>query len=452
MSSSILGDIKYSFSRIISVLITLTFRNLFFNKLKKKIDKINNIKSKEESLKKFQELKNNNSKDPYFVSAYGRFLGQNYQKKLENEISNFDTIFNDWSKKENLNNIRYFPIETVIGSFGNYLHLYYYLLNNFIFSKSQAIKLNIRFTDKINNGTLLSLFQKYISVNRGTINYFKEHKKMDNLTVPNYLVEYNTNFFPYYIGINKINQKLRNLKTNNPLNIGFTRKEIELGHSLLKKIGINENDWFVTLHIRETKDNHSYLRDADPSTYAEAIKKIIDNGGKVVRVGDRIWKGKNLAPFNKINGLIDYPFTNVKSEFMDIFLASKCKFCIGTSSGYWTVPMFFEKPVLLTNYYPPIHYFYLRDRDFFLAKNVFKKKTGEKVNFRDLISKIIDIEGNIDLNQYFIENNSSQQILNATTLLINSLNKNSEKISTTFQEENSFIFNSKLKFFAKLCE
>ena len=87
-----------------------------------------------------------------------------------------------------------------------------------------------------------------------------------------------------------------------------------------------------------------------------------------------------------------------------------------------------------------------------LAKNVFKKKTGEKVNFRDLISKIIDIEGNIDLNQYFIENNSSQQILNATTLLINSLNKNSEKISTTFQEENSFIFNSKLKFFAKLCE
>ena len=94
----------------------------------------------------------------------------------------------------------------------------------------------------------------------------------------------------------------------------------------------------------------------------------------------------------------------------------------------------------------------MRDCDFFLAKNVFKKKTGEKVNFRDLISRTIDIEGNIDLNQYFIENNSSQQILNATTLLINSLNKNSEKISKTFQEENSFIFNSKLKFFAKLCE
>ena len=56
----------------------------------------------------------------------------------------------------------------------------------------------------------------------------------------------------------------------------LSEKEIETGNSLLKKLGVNQDDWFVTLHVRESEDNHSYLRDADPSTYTEAIKKIVD--------------------------------------------------------------------------------------------------------------------------------------------------------------------------------
>ena len=47
-----------------------------------------------------------------------------------------------------------------------------------------------------------------------------------------------------------------------------------------------------------------------------------------------------MTKLPKIHGLIDYPFTNLKSEIMDVFFASQCKFCLGTSSGYYSLPIF----------------------------------------------------------------------------------------------------------------
>ena len=41
-----------------------------------------------------------------------------------------------------------------------------------------------------------------------------------------------------------------------------------------------------------------------------------------------------MTPLPNINGLIDYPFSNLKSEFMDIFLAATSKFVVGTASGF----------------------------------------------------------------------------------------------------------------------
>ena len=81
---------------------------------------------------------------------------------------------------------------------------------------------------------------------------------------------------------------------------------------ILKKIGVPDNSWYVTLHVRESPENE--LFNAVPSTYVKAIKAIVSRGGYVIRVGD-----KNMTPLPKIKGLIDYPFTKFKSEFFDIF-------------------------------------------------------------------------------------------------------------------------------------
>ena len=87
-----------------------------------------------------------------------------------------------------------------------------------------------------------------------------------------------------------------------------------------KKTRINENDWFVTLHIRRSEKTITVICEMlTLQLIPKQLKKIIDNGGKVIKVGDRIWRGKNLTKFNKINGLIDYPFTNKKTNLWMYF-------------------------------------------------------------------------------------------------------------------------------------
>ena len=46
------------------------------------------------------------------------------------------------------------------------------------------------------------------------------------------------------------------------------------------------------------------------------INEVISRGGAVFRVGD-----KSMTPLPKTKGLIDYPFSNFKSDFMDIFFS-----------------------------------------------------------------------------------------------------------------------------------
>ena len=93
-----------------------------------------------------------------------------------------------------------------------------------------------------------------------------------------------------------------------------------------------------------------------------------------------------MTRMNNITGLIDYPFTNFKSDFMDIFLAAKNEFCIGTSSGYWSLPTFFKKPVILTNYIPHLDYFMLDDKSIFLPKKIINKTNNKLKNFRESFS------------------------------------------------------------------
>ena len=43
--------------------------------------------------------------------------------------------------------------------------------------------------------------------------------------------------------------------------------------------------------------------------------------------------------------IIDYANSNLRSEFMDIFLGAKCNFCISTGHGFDMLPYVFNKPI-----------------------------------------------------------------------------------------------------------
>src|SRR3546814_3430723 len=89
------------------------------------------------------------------------------------------------------------------------------------------------------------------------------------------------------------------------------------------------------------------LRDARIADYRPAIEYLTASGGYVVRLGDR-----SMTRAEPQAGLVDYPFTEAKSDWMDIYLAARCRFHDGTSSGMSFVPLLFGRPALLTNWIP----------------------------------------------------------------------------------------------------
>ena len=79
-----------------------------------------------------------------------------------------------------------------------------------------------------------------------------------------------------------------------------------------------------------------WFRNADVVTYLPAIREVIARGGYIIRLGD-----SSMRPLPKEKGIVDYALSNAKSEFMDLFLCSTCKFFIGTNSGLGLVPPIF---------------------------------------------------------------------------------------------------------------
>lgn len=114
-----------------------------------------------------------------------------------------------------------------------------------------------------------------------------------------------------------------------------------------KKMGLPEDAWFVCLHVRESGfhgDHQTTERNADINNYIPAIDEIISRGGWVVRLGD-----PSMTRLPNMENVIDYPFTEFKSNLMDLYLISECYAYMGMQSGIFDVAVLFQRPVILTN-------------------------------------------------------------------------------------------------------
>jgi len=125
------------------------------------------------------------------------------------------------------------------------------------------------------------------------------------------------------------------------------------GRKILMKMGLQESDWFVCIHIRsagydDPEESHIHtFRNPTNESYLSAIQFIIDQGGKCIRMGD-----KTMTPMAPMEGLIDYAVSSNKSAFMDIFLTSECLFFLGSASGLSEVANVFGTPTALANLAP----------------------------------------------------------------------------------------------------
>jgi len=193
----------------------------------------------------------------------------------------------------------------------------------------------------------------------------------------------------------------------------LTNEDHERGWNCLRSLGLPKDAWFVTLHVRESgwRDGHSReedFRNADIKTYFPAIKTITDAGGWVIRIGD-----PGMSKLPSMPQVIDYAHSEVKSDWMDIFLCAQCRFMIGTSSGMCVVASSFGVPLVMTNLLPAYGVYHFTSRDVYLLRLCFSEKEGRYLSFSELISPpagTATFQSHYDNRNLRVVENSSEEI------------------------------------------
>lgn len=181
------------------------------------------------------------------------------------------------------------------------------------------------------------------------------------------------------------------------------------------ELGIRDNSWYACLHVRESgfkKDKgRSEYHNHNVDNYMVAIDYITSLGGYVVRLGDASMK---KLPPNPL--LIDYPFTQYKSDLNDVLLIQGCKFYIGCQSGIHDTAKMFGKKILLINIFNPIFGGPLHEGNRGIMKHIYSMKLKKYLSVKEVLLGGGDMLStdwvHFGENYKFVEN-SPEEILDA---------------------------------------
>jgi len=164
--------------------------------------------------------------------------------------------------------------------------------------------------------------------------------------------------------------------------------EIEArGWAALHGAGVPEGAWFVALHVREGRWDgrnaglHGGVLNADIASYFIAIDEITRRGGWVIRMGD-----PSMRPLPSLPNVIDYCHSDLRADWMDIFVAARCRFMVGTSSGPAYIPPLYGAPSVLTNWWPPAQRPW-HASDIFIPKMLRRRADGQYLTLGETLSE-----------------------------------------------------------------
>ena len=404
-----------------------------------KKNRLLNLKDEEKILE--NDIFKFSKEHPYINSYKSKLLFNVSPKKAAIEIKNFEIIKEKWLNQ----NLKfksahdYLPFEKIAGAIGNYTELFNYLNYRYnIENKNSKPRIIIADKKQITNLHLFKYFQNYVELIESP-RYFNQMKFISevNKVAIDVASIFNGKYYPHPFAANFVNQKLKLMNNKRFNKFKISHDDCEYGNRSLKKIGINKKDWYVLFHIRDGKGDE--YRNSKPETYLKAMRHVISKGGWAIRVG-RNEKFK----FPKIAGLLDYSFSSIASDRMDIFLAATCKFCVATSSGFAPIPKYFGRPILLTNCLPTSPYLELDKNDIFLPKKLYRDKINKLIEFENIFSFPINYFHSPNIykkNGIKILDNSEEELKLATEEMLNLCSKTSNE---NFLNKNKF-FKNKLK-------
>jgi putative glycosyltransferase (TIGR04372 family) len=222
---------------------------------------------------------------------------------------------------------------------------------------------------------------------------------------------------PSYIGIGDVH----NLMPKFPVQIQLTGEHERLGKAMLAEMGIPEDADFICIHNRDSTywadrkkgiSDDSDFRNSATESYYPVMLHLAERGFYVVRLGALTETSlPDLHP-----RVIDYP-NNHRSEFMDIYLAARCKLMISTGSGIDSISYFHRRPLLLVNLVGWHHAFpnYMQPSRVILK--LFRDRTNgrmiplEEIRARGL--QRLHLTQQFEDNNILLINNSSEDIIRA---------------------------------------
>ena len=174
----------------------------------------------------------------------------------------------------------------------------------------------------------------------------------------------------------------------------FTKEEEVYGKKMLEKIGIKNGDKFVCLVVRDGgyqqkkipsryRDwSYQNYRNQDINNYMLAAEELAKRGYYVFRMGVNVEK-KFISNNPKV---IDYANSNFRSSFMDVYLGTKCFFCISTGTGFDYLAYFSRRPIAHSSYAPIGHFHTYTKKNMHLPQHHILKKEKRKLSLSEIFA------------------------------------------------------------------
>ena len=217
---------------------------------------------------------------------------------------------------------------------------------------------------------------------------------------------------------------------NEPLSLKpFLSLPVEVtaeGWRILEGTGFTTERPLVCLHIRDGAylleshpkagdwSYHDY-RDPQIEGYEELVRYLLDEGYSVVRTGSVTDKRMSIEDPN----FLDYPFSSVKSDWMDVFLYSVCDFAIaGSLSGIDLLATLMRKPVAICDLRPLYLPSYKRDLSVFIFSRLRWRNSGIDLTLRETLNNLHSMTSDFDDAGIEILPNSAQELIDVAQELI----------------------------------
>ncbi len=190
-------------------------------------------------------------------------------------------------------------------------------------------------------------------------------------------------------------------------------RQKERGWKILESLGVSRDTWFVITHVRYAVTHFTdqvATRNADITTYFDAYREIVERGGVVLRLGNSA-----MPKLPQMSGVIDLAHGEQHPGWFDLFLASECRFMLGSSSGPCSLSALFGRPLVISNV--AAHCFPVSLNDIFLPKLYREKASRRLLSFSEShVSQFRYLFNSAVLAEYGVElvDNEPDDLRNAT--------------------------------------